>query len=102
MKRLLTCLFLIGSLYGNVTVDLREPEIENGVVTTTKGGVIQACRFRLQAETIRYTKNKEAHLVDAVGFVMVDFGDYLFIGDSLHYDFNEEQGYIEKIGRAHV
>lgn len=78
-----------------IVVDLREPCYEAGVLTTTKGGVIKGPKFRLQAENITYTKKKEGpHKVEASCFVMVDFGDYVFVGDRFEYDFETEVGVI--------
>lgn len=82
------------ALHADISVDLREPELENGRVFTELGGVIKAPNFRMQAQQISYTKTADCHFVEASGALMVDFGDYVFIGDSLVYDFNEETGII--------
>lgn len=87
---------LLGIEYPNsITVDLREPVLEAGKLSTTKGGVIAGPNFRLQAENIAYTKRKGEHQVEASCFVMVDFGDYVFVGDRLIYDFETQTGFIE-------
>ena len=96
MRFILLSILLAGVLQADLTVDLREPLLENGVVSTSKGGVITAPRFRMQAQNIAYTKNKGEHFVQASCFVMVDFGDYIFVGDSLYYDFQTETGVIER------
>lgn len=77
-----------------VKVDLREPVFEEGVLRTGSGGVITAPRFRLQAKEIVYTKTADCHTVEAEGCVMIEAGEYLFVGDRLEYDFNKESGFI--------
>lgn len=95
MRFIFLLLFLSTSLAADVTVDLREPSLESGVISTTKGGVITGPRFRLQAENISYIKRKDVHQVEASCFVMVDFGDYVLIGTKLFYDFESQTGYVE-------
>lgn len=77
-----------------VKVDLRRPVFEEGVLQTSEGGVISAPRFRLQAREIVYTKTKDCHKVEAEGCVMIEAGEYLFVGDRLEYDFENETGFI--------
>lgn len=94
---LLLLLLLTASLSAteSITVDLREPVLEAGKLSTVRGGVITGPNFRLQAENIVYVKRKGEHRVEASCFVMVDFGDYVFVGDRLEYDFENETGFIE-------
>ena len=78
-----------------IRVHLNEPTYEAGILSTTKGGEILGPKFRLQAQNITYTKKKDGvHKVEASCFVMVDFGDYVFVGDSLEYDFETGVGVI--------
>lgn len=77
-----------------VVVDLRRPTFQNGVLETTQGGVVNGPRFRLQAQKITYTKTAENHVVEAEDSVMIEAGDYLFVGDRLFYDFEKETGII--------
>jgi hypothetical protein len=82
-----------------ITVDLREPVYSDGVLTTTKGGVIQASRLRIQAKTIRYTRQtvegETLLTVQAEEDLIIEFGDYIFIGDELFFDFQKQEGWIK-------
>ncbi|WP_075883381.1 hypothetical protein [Candidatus Protochlamydia sp. W-9] len=82
-----------------ITVDLKEPLYIDGVMTTNQGGVISAPRLRIQAKVIRYTKkmiDKTPILtIEAEDQLMIEFGDYLFTGQKLYYDFQKKEGFIE-------
>jgi len=81
-----------------ISIDLCEPTFSNGVFTTDKGGVIIAPQLRIQARKLTYTKrlvDKEpVFKLEAEGDLMVEFGDYIFVGDRLVYDFQSKQGTI--------
>lgn len=84
-----------------VTVDLREPLFEDGVLTTDKGGVIQGPNgLRVQALKIRYTRKlidgKPVFRLEAEDQLIVEFENVLFIGKKLFYDFQTETGFIEE------
>jgi hypothetical protein len=81
-----------------VIVDLREPEYSDGVLKTTKGGVVTAPGMRLQARSIIYTRkvneNAPVSRIEAEGDLLIEFGEYIFIGSRLEYDFQSKQGLI--------
>lgn len=81
-----------------VQVDLREPHYEDGVLRTCKGGVILAPDIRIQAQELVYTKKvvdgSPLHTIFAHGDLMMEMGEYLFVGDSLEYDFEAKTGTI--------
>lgn len=81
-----------------IVVDLREPEYSEGILKTEKGGVIQAPDMRIQACHLIYTRQivegKPVLKVEAEGDLMVEFGEYLFVGSRLEYDFQEKRGII--------
>ena len=81
-----------------VVVDLRDPELKNGILSTQKGGVITAPNIRIQAQTIIYTHKVEDGVqqfrVEASDELMVEYGDRVFIGKSIEYDFNKQEGQI--------
>lgn len=93
--------FFLGAAEDNLpglTVDLREPTLCEGVLTTEQGGVIQAPNVRIQARKLIYTR-KEVEGVPictlyAEGDLILEFGDYYFIGESLEYDFVNKTGII--------
>jgi hypothetical protein len=81
-----------------VVVDLRDPVLQNGVLSTTKGGVITAPGMRIQAKNIVYTRKTEndqsIFIVEAEGQLMLEYGDRVFIGKRMEFDFNSETGTI--------
>ncbi len=81
---------------GEVTVDLREPLYSEGVLSTDMGGVVQAEHIRIQARSLRYTKKTAEGLwtLEASGDLMIEFGEYVFVGKELFYDFSSDEGVI--------
>lgn len=104
MARLLTLFLLFPLLlWANdqpsvqeITVDLRHPTYRDGVLSTCEGGVIQAPGLRIQAQSLVYTRKtidgERVVTVSAEGELMVEYGDYAFIGQRLEYDFVTEEG----------
>lgn len=88
-----------------ITVDLREPFYSDGVLSTDKGGVISASQIRIQAIHLRYTRKvvdkKPLWTIEAEGDLIVEFGDYVFVGEKLFYDFQAKEGTIYK-GRTAI
>lgn len=81
-----------------ISIDLREPTFCNGVFTTDKGGVITAPNLRIQAQHIVYTRKMEDgepvfNLV-AERDLLVQYGDYIFVGEKMEYDFQTKTGVI--------
>ena len=81
-----------------ITVDLRDPEYSDGVLTTESGGVISGQDLRIQAKKIRYHRQmvdgKPVFTIEAEGQLMMEFGCYVFVGERLEYDFQTQQGVI--------
>ena len=81
-----------------ITVDLREPLYADGVLRTEKGGVITAPHLRIQALHLLYTRkltDKEPVMtIEAEGNLIVEFGEYIFVGEKLFYDFQKKEGVI--------
>lgn len=88
---------LCGCLYADedpaLCVDLKNPVFEAGVLTTREGGVIQGPNLRIQAQNITYRKTDQRTL-SASGDLIIEFGDYYFIGEAIEYDFDEGTGVI--------
>ena len=88
------------SVEDGVTVDLRDPLYADGVLSTEKGGLISAPQLRIQAINLRYTHRKtEERLlwtIEADGDLIVEFGEYLFVGEKLFYDLGKKEGIITK------
>ncbi len=83
------CFNLLG-----ITLDLREPTLSDGVLTTESGGVIEGPDFRLQAKKIAYKKTDCEIKLEAEGDLILEFGDYIFVGRSLVYNFLEKKGIL--------
>jgi hypothetical protein len=81
-----------------VNIDLREPTFSDGVFTTTQGGVITGPNMRIQALHLSYTRKvvegQPIFTLQAEGNLLVEFGDFVFVGDHLDYDFQSKSGVI--------
>lgn len=88
-----------------ITVDLREPLYTNGILSTDKGGVIKASQIRIQAHHLCYTRKvvdqKLVWTIEGEGDLIVEFGEYIFVGEKLFYDFAAKEGEIYQ-GRTAV
>ncbi len=89
---------LEGIFAQGVKVDLREPVYCEGVLTTTKGGVIVGPNLRIQAQNIKYTRKmaegKPIFTIEAEEDLILEFGEYIFIGKRLEYDFQTKTGVV--------
>lgn len=83
-----------------ITVDLREPLYVDGVLTTEKGGIITGPDLRIQALKMKYVRQlidqEPVCTIEAEGQLLIEFGDYLFVGEKLCYDFQQKKGIIEE------
>ncbi len=87
--------FLCLSLFAEeITVDLRNPSYQNGIVHTSEGGVIQGDDLRIQAKHIQYIHKKEAHKVEAEGDLLIQYKGKAYVGSELEYDFLTKMGTI--------
>lgn len=88
-----------------ITVDLREPTYANGILKTELGGVVSGPQVRIQAKNIKYIKKTDReqtiHEIRASEDLIVEFGEYQFIGEELFYDFKTKEGTISR-ARAEV
>lgn len=88
-----------------IVVDLREPHYCEGVLCTEIGGVITAQDMRIQATNIRYTRKMEdgipIYTVSAEGDLVLEYGEYIFVGERLEYDFQSKSGLIY-VGRTMI
>ena len=91
--------------YGEVVVDLRQPTFSDGVLSTEHGGVISAPNLRIQATHIIHTRKTfegvPIYCVIAEGDLIIEFNDYVFVGERLEYDFENNCGIIQN-GRTMV
>jgi len=79
-----------------IVVDLKNPTFVHGVITTTEGGVITAPGMRIQAQQIEYSNKIENGLriqkISAEGDLMLEYGNRIFVGKRLEYDFVQRTG----------
>lgn len=78
-----------------ITLDLKEPCYQDGVISTDQGGVITGPKVRIQANQIRYVRKKGDNplfYVEAEGNLMVQFGLYAFVGKKIEFDFINNSG----------
>ena len=80
------------------TVNLKDPEYRDGVISTNQGGVITSPELRVQAHHIVYInkveKGKTIHRVIAEGDLMLDNGGRTYVGRRLEYDFITKTGIV--------
>jgi hypothetical protein len=77
-----------------INVDLVHPVYSDGVITTEHGGVIAGPSFRIQAMHIVLTRCQNTYTLVAEGQLQLEFGDYVFVGERLEYDFATHTGVI--------
>ena len=101
--RLLTLILLIFifPLWGaqqQFTVNLKDPEYKDGIISTNQGGVITSPELRIQARHIVYVnkveKGETLHRVIAEGDLMLDSGGHTYVGRRLEYDFITKTGIV--------
>src|ERR1700722_13927772 len=99
LKTLLFCfLSLSNAPLFSLTVNLKEPTYQDGVLKTEKGGIIEGPNLRIQARNILYTRKEvDDQLIvqlEAEGDLILEFGEYLFVGERLEYDFQTNTGML--------
>lgn len=81
-----------------ITVDLRRPIYQKGVLSTEEGGVLTAPRLRIQAQKIIYIRRPEHEppelKVFCSGDLLVEYRNRILTGLSLEYDFLTKTGKI--------
>lgn len=76
-----------------ISIDLKNPVYQKGVLSTTEGGVVAGPRIRIQAQNITFSDKPEQQL-RASGCLLVEYCNFAFVGQELVYDFASNQGYI--------
>lgn len=87
---------LCSSLYAELNIDLKNPTFINGILYTEEGGVITGPDLRIQARKIAYTDkiadDVHTQTIVAEGDLLMDYGDRVFVGSRLEYDFINHTG----------
>ena len=79
-----------------ISLDLANPTYHNGSLYTENGGVIEAERFRLQAERILYKKDENAHFIEATNEILLQYEGKTFTAEKLFFDLDTGAGWLEK------
>jgi len=81
-----------------LTVDLKNPLFEEGLLKTSEGGVIAGKNLRVQAQNITYKSTIDdgiaKRVVEASGDLFVVFKDKPFVAEGLRYDFVSGKGVL--------
>ena len=81
---------------GNIEVNLKDPIFSDGILQTDQGGVVSSQNIHIQAQTIKYinkTENGETIIsLTAAGDLLFEYGDKVFVGTRLEYDFVHNTG----------
>ncbi len=82
----------------NVVVDLSNPTYCEGVLSTECGGVLTAPELRIQAQKIEYTRQLDRDVpiftISCEGNLLIDYKEWVLVGDKLYYDFISHRGFI--------
>jgi hypothetical protein len=77
-------------------VNLKDPEFHQGVIKTSKGGIIESEGMRIQAQNLEYLNRTENGLpvkkVIAEGNLLLEYAGRAFVGRKLEYDFVTKKG----------
>jgi hypothetical protein len=77
---------------GGIELNLRNPSLQEGVLSTNEGGVITGEDLRIQAEEIRYSGQK----IEASGNLLIQYKGRAYVGKKLEYDVPSKTGTIEE------
>jgi hypothetical protein len=79
-----------------VTINLKDPTFNHGVISTDQGGIISASNLRIQAQKIEYVNRIENGIavkkVIAEGDILLERNDSVFVGTKLEYDLIAHNG----------
>ncbi len=82
----------------DVAIYLRDPELCDGVLNTTCGGVVKAPDIRIQARNIESRRQAEGDepvfTLRAENDLMLEYHGQVFTGTMLHYDFQAHRGIL--------
>ena len=77
-----------------VEVSLNNATYSDGIVSTDTGGIIAADELHIQAKHIQYTQQNSEKRIDAWGDILVTYGNKIFVGKRVFYDFISKKGVI--------
>ncbi len=77
-----------------INLKLNKPIFRKKSAECEHGGVIKTDDITIYAKNFQYTNEGDKHSVVASENLLIEFGRYFIIGDSITYDFNEKRGVI--------
>ncbi len=79
-----------------ITINLKDPTFNHGVISTDQGGIISTNNLRIQARKIEYINKIDNGVavkkVVAEGDILLERNEGVFVGSKLEYDFNSHTG----------
>ncbi|MFZ0566316.1 MAG: LPS assembly protein LptD [Chlamydiales bacterium] len=88
----------IHEIESNIVVDLLDPVYENGMITTDRGGILTAPGLRVQAQKITHIRSLDTDPsvfnIFCEGNLLIDYYDWVLVGESFYYDFLTHTGYL--------
>jgi len=97
MRNFIPSLLLFCYAYSGVdeiSLQLNKPIFVEKGAKCEAGGVIKTDEITIYAKNFEYTNEDGEHKVLADGNLLIKFGAYIIIGDSISYDFTEKRGLI--------
>lgn len=73
---------------------LNDATYSDGILSTKTGGIITSDQLHIQAKCIRYTQQNGRKEIEAWGDILVTFGNKVFVGERVWYDFLSKKGVI--------
>ncbi len=97
MRIFFATLLILSSLHADadeINLKLNKPIFTKNSAECTHGGVIKTKDITIYAKNFHYINEDGKHIVVANDNLLIEFGRYFIVGDSLTYDFNEKRGTI--------
>lgn len=77
-----------------VNLKLNQPIFKEKSASCTRGGIIKTDHITIYAKNFNYINEDGKHFVEASENLLVTYNGFVFIGDSISYDFDEQRGEI--------
>jgi hypothetical protein len=84
----------LSTLERGFVIDLKQPIYEQGVLYTTKGGVLTSTDLFIQARSITYDREQGKNILYCEGDILLDYRGQVLVGDSFYFDFNNRTGVL--------
>lgn len=98
MRNFLCTFLLFSYAYSStdeINLKLNDPVFTQKSAKCSRGGVIKTEKITIYAKEFDYHNQDGDHSVTATGNLLIAYGKFFIIGDSISYDFKENRGVIE-------